>query len=91
MTSPIHDRIGIIFIPISDMPCAVAWYSQLFELPIGQTTHEDRIYNVPMAGENGIILDSHKPVVNSSQPICFSGLTISTKPMPFSNRWVLRS
>ncbi len=71
MTSPIHNRIGTVFIPVSDMPQAIAWYSRLFGLPVGETTHADRIYNVPMSGETGLILDSHKPVINSSQPVCF--------------------
>lgn len=71
MQSPVQNRIGMVFIPVSDMPRAIAWYSRLFGLPAGSTTHGEKIYNVPMAGETGLILDAHKPVANSSQPICF--------------------
>ena len=71
MTSPIQNHIGMIFIPVSDMPRAIAWYSQLFGIPIGPTSHEDKIYTLPMVGQTGLILDSHKPVSNSSQPLCF--------------------
>src|SRR5260221_7019472 len=69
--SPLENKIGAVFIPVSDMPRAIAWYSRLFGLPPAATTHEGKIYTVPMAGETGLILDGHKPVVNSSQPLCF--------------------
>jgi predicted enzyme related to lactoylglutathione lyase len=71
MPVPLQNNIGAVFIPVSDMPRAIAWYSRLFDLPVETTTHEGRIYNVPMAGEAGLILDGHRPVANSSQPVCF--------------------
>jgi predicted enzyme related to lactoylglutathione lyase len=71
MASPIDNKIGAVFVPVSDMQRAIAWYSRLFDLPIETTTHEGRIYNVPMAGDVGLILDGHRPVANSSQPQCF--------------------
>lgn len=71
MQSPIQNQVGMIFIPVGDMPRAIAWYSKLLGLPEGQTTHADKIYNLPMQGETGIILDAHKAVANSSQPLCF--------------------
>jgi predicted enzyme related to lactoylglutathione lyase len=71
MHSPIQRRVGMIFIPVSDMQRAIRWYSALFGLPLGETSHEDKIYDVPMEGETGLILDAHRPVQNSSQPLCF--------------------
>jgi predicted enzyme related to lactoylglutathione lyase len=71
MPSFIQRRVGMIFIPVSDMPRAIRWYSALFGLPHGETSHEDKIYDVPMEGETGVILDAHRPVQNSSQPLCF--------------------
>lgn len=71
MDSPIQNRIGMVFVPVSDMPRAIAWYSRLLGLPIGQPSHDDNIYTLPMSGETGLILDSHRPVANSSQPLCF--------------------
>ncbi len=71
MQSPIQNRVGMLFIPVSDMARAIAWYSQLLGLPTGQTTHAEKIYNLPMQGDTGIILDAHKAVTNSSQPLCF--------------------
>jgi predicted enzyme related to lactoylglutathione lyase len=71
MSSPIQNKISMVFVPVGNMPAAVAWYSRLFDLPVGQTTHEDRIYSVPMAGEVKLCLDAHRPVTNSSQPLCF--------------------
>ena len=72
MTSPIQNRIGSVFIPVSDMGRAVDWYSNLLNLPVTRTSHEGTIYDVPMAGETGLILDSTKPEVrNSSHPLFF--------------------
>ena len=48
--SPIQNWIGNVFIPVSDMQRAVAWYSRLFGLEQGQTSHEGGISDVPMAG-----------------------------------------
>ena len=71
MQSPIQRRAGMIFIPVSDMQRAVRWYSAVFGLPPAETTHEGKIYDLPMEGETGVILDAHRPVQNSSQPLCF--------------------
>jgi predicted enzyme related to lactoylglutathione lyase len=71
MLSPLDNKIGSVFVPVSDMARAIAWYSRLFGLPVETTTHAGRIYNVPMAGEAGLILDGHRPVASSSQPLCF--------------------
>jgi predicted enzyme related to lactoylglutathione lyase len=71
MTSPIQNKIGMVFVPVSDMDRAIAWYSRLLGLPAGDTSHEGKIYDVPMQGETGLILDGNKPVYNSSQPLLF--------------------
>lgn len=71
MNSPIENQIGCLFIPVSDMARAIAWYSHLFGLPSQPATHEGRIYTLPMQGDVGLLLDSHKAVTNSSQPLCF--------------------
>ena len=69
--SPIHNRIGNVFVPVSDMRRAVTWYSQLFGLEPGRTSHDGGIYDVPMAGETGLILDANKPITGHSvQPLC---------------------
>jgi predicted enzyme related to lactoylglutathione lyase len=70
-SSPIQNKIGMVFIPVSNMPSAIDWYSRLFDVPVGKTSHEDRIYEVPMQGAVDLILDAHRPVANSSQPLCF--------------------
>ena len=53
------------------MDRAVAWYSRIFGLAPRTTSHEGKIYDLPMLGDVGLILDAHKPVTNSAQPICF--------------------
>lgn len=70
-SSPIQNRIGQVFIPVNDMQHAIAWYSALFGLDPGDTSHESAIYDVPVTGETYLVLDAHKPVTSTSvQPIC---------------------
>ena len=71
MSSPIQNRIGAVFVPVSDMQRAVAWYSALFGLPVGDTSHQGKIYDLEMACETRLILDGNQPVHSSSQPLCF--------------------
>jgi predicted enzyme related to lactoylglutathione lyase len=71
MISPIQRRIGCVFVPVSDMARARRWYSRLLGLPLPQTSHEGKIADLPLDGETQIILDAHKPVENSSQPLFF--------------------
>jgi predicted enzyme related to lactoylglutathione lyase len=71
-TSPIQNRIGNVFVPVSDMPRAMAWYGALFGVDLGQPTHGGGICDVPMAGDTGLILDANRPVTShSAQPLCF--------------------
>lgn len=71
MPSPIQNRVGAVFVPVSDMTAAIAWYSRLLGLEPGAPSHDGRIYDLPMAGEVGVILDAHRPVRSSSQPLLF--------------------
>lgn len=71
MHSPIQRRVGMVFIPVGEMERAIQWYSALLDLPLAETSHAGKIYNLPMEGETGVILDGHKPVQSSSQPLCF--------------------
>lgn len=71
MNSPIENRIGAVFIPVSDMPRAIAWYSRLLGVAVNDTSHGGLIYDLPMQGNVGLVLDGHKPVTNSAQPIVF--------------------
>jgi predicted enzyme related to lactoylglutathione lyase len=71
MQSPIQNRVGMVFIPVSDMQRAIVWYSRLLGVPVGAPSHNGKIYDLPMQGDCSVILDSHKPVANSSQPLLF--------------------
>jgi predicted enzyme related to lactoylglutathione lyase len=72
MSSPIHNRIGNVFIPVGDMDRAIAWYSRLFGLQPGTASHDGKIYDLPMQGDTGLILDSHRaPLHPPTQPLCF--------------------
>jgi predicted enzyme related to lactoylglutathione lyase len=71
-TSPIQNRIGVVFIPVSDMDRARAWYGQLFGVEPGAPSHKGGICEIPMQGDAGMLLDANKPVTGHSvQPLCF--------------------
>ncbi len=67
-TSPLTNRVGQVFVPVRDMPAAVAWYSALLGLEPGAATHEDRIYDLPAVGDVGISLDAHQPAFTADGP-----------------------
>lgn len=70
MGSPIEGRIGQVFVPVTDMARAIAWYSRLLGLPIAATSHGGKIYDIPLAGGISLLLDGHQATVtNSSQPL----------------------
>lgn len=70
-TGPIEPRVGQVFIPVNDMPKAIAWYSTLFGVEHGDTSHAGGIYDIPVTGETLLVLDAHKPVTSHSvQPLC---------------------
>ncbi len=71
MHSPIQNKIGAVFVPVSDMARSVDWYSVLLGVEIGETSHDGGIYDVPMQGEVALILDANRPVQTSSQPLFF--------------------
>jgi predicted enzyme related to lactoylglutathione lyase len=52
-------QLDAVFVHVTDIARAIDWYSKLLDLPTGDTAHEGRIYDLPVAGETGIILDSH--------------------------------
>ena len=70
-SSPIRNQVGCVFVPVSDLSRAARWYSALFGLPPAEASHEGRIYDLPMQDGVALVLDSHRPVVNSSQPLAF--------------------
>lgn len=72
MKSPIINRIGQVFIPVSDIHRSAEWYCRILGTEPGELGHEDRIFDVPMQGEARLCLDAHKPVTSTSvQPLCF--------------------
>ncbi|WP_309135230.1 VOC family protein [Cellulomonas sp.] len=66
--SPLRNRIGQVFVPVRDMPAAVAWYSALLGLDPGGTSHEGRIHDLPTEGEVGLALDAHDPGFTADGP-----------------------
>ena len=70
--SPIHNRIGVVFIPVSDLARAREWYARLLGVDPGEPTHDGGICDIPMAGDTGLLLDGNLPVTEHSvQPLCF--------------------
>ena len=69
--SPVHNRIGAVFVPVSDIHRSAGWYARLLGCEAPALSHGDRICDLPMAGDAKLILDAHRPVATSSQPLCF--------------------
>ncbi len=71
-SSPIQNRIGQVFVPVSSMDRGVEWYSWLLGLRVERASHGGTIYDVPMSGETRLALDANsKEITNSSQPLFF--------------------
>jgi catechol 2,3-dioxygenase-like lactoylglutathione lyase family enzyme len=59
MPSPIENRIGTTFIPVSNIEKARDWYCKLLGLPADGEILFGHLYIVPMApGSSGLVLDS---------------------------------
>ncbi len=71
MNSPIHNQIGAVFVPVSDIQRAAAWYGRLLGVPTGSPSHGGTIHDIAMSGGIRLILDANKPVQNSAQPLFF--------------------
>ncbi|KRE96656.1 hypothetical protein ASG89_30790 [Paenibacillus sp. Soil766] len=59
-SSPITNRIGAVFIHVSNMPKAIQWYSDLLGLPAQSASHEGTIYSLEMDGGSSLLLDSNR-------------------------------
>ncbi|WP_223820831.1 VOC family protein [Bacillus sp. S3] len=57
MSTPIKNRIGGVFIPVSDIEKAKKWYSEILGLEGGEI-YFGHIYTAPMDGTAGLILDT---------------------------------
>ncbi len=57
MTSPILNKAGAIFIPVSDLRKAMVWYSNILGLALREENIIDHLYIIPMQGTN-LVLDS---------------------------------
>jgi len=66
--SPLTNRVGQVFVPVRDMPAAIAWYSRLLGLPPGEPTHEGTIHDLPAVGEVGLALDANRPDFTADGP-----------------------
>ncbi|WP_066174206.1 VOC family protein [Bacillus marinisedimentorum] len=73
MKSPIKNQAGAVFIHVSGMERAIAFYSRLLGLPIREAAHEGNIYDSPVQGGSQIILDSHHRAAPSTDnlPLLF--------------------
>lgn len=50
------------------MTAAAAWYAALLGLPAGNTSHEDRICDLPAVGDVRVALDAHSPEFTADGP-----------------------
>jgi predicted enzyme related to lactoylglutathione lyase len=63
--SPITNRIGAVFLHVSDMQKAIQWYSELLGLPKHLASHEGTIYGLHMDGGSALLLDSNQKDENN--------------------------
>jgi catechol 2,3-dioxygenase-like lactoylglutathione lyase family enzyme len=68
MTSPIQNRIGNVFIPVSDMRRSIEWYSRVLGYDPGPTSHDGTIHDIPTVGETGLALDANRPAFDPDGP-----------------------
>lgn len=53
------------------MRAAARWYSVLLGLPVGDTSHEDTIYDLPMEEGPRVALDANAPFTSDGPPRFF--------------------
>lgn len=58
MTSPILNKLGAAFIPVSDLHKARDWYSTILGVEVKEKNLIDHLYIMPMNGA-GVVLDSN--------------------------------
>src|SRR5262249_30597971 len=55
----INNRIGAVFVHVTDMPRAIDWYSELLGVERRGAGYGGRVSEVPMQGPTGLTLDGH--------------------------------
>jgi len=58
MANPVQNKVGVIFIPVSNLEKARDWYCKLLDLPADGDIIYGHLYILPMQGTSNIILDS---------------------------------
>lgn len=67
--SPVRSHLGMVFIPVSDLRRSMRWYGALLGHGPQAATHEGKIGTFVLDGGQALLLDAHKPVRCSSQPL----------------------
>ncbi|MFF2888688.1 VOC family protein [Paenibacillus sp. NPDC057967] len=58
MTNPVQNKLGCVFIPVSNLEKARDWYCKLLDLPTDGDIIYGHLYILPMQGPSNIVLDS---------------------------------
>lgn len=58
MANPVQNKVGCIFIPVSNLEKARDWYCNLLDLPADGDIIYGHLYILPMQGASNIVLDS---------------------------------
>ncbi|RJX38073.1 VOC family protein [Paenibacillus pinisoli] len=58
MANPVQNKVGCIFIPVSNLEKARDWYCKLLDLPADGDIIYGHLYILPMQGHSNIVLDS---------------------------------
>jgi catechol 2,3-dioxygenase-like lactoylglutathione lyase family enzyme len=61
MTTPIKNKIGSVFVHVSDLRHSAEWYSKLMGLPLlEERLNGGPVYWFELEGETGLILDNNQ-------------------------------
>jgi predicted enzyme related to lactoylglutathione lyase len=73
--SPIHNRIGTVFVNVKNMNQSIEWYSSLLDLPINSSYNGDSIYELDTEGGARILLDNNRFLQGDDYKISFMFVT----------------
>lgn len=73
--SPILNRIGSVFINVTDMNRAVRFHSEVLGLPYREVGPDDSIYGLNMRSGSGILLDNNRFRQNDDYQTLFMSVT----------------
>jgi predicted enzyme related to lactoylglutathione lyase len=83
--SPVKNRIGGVFVHVTDMGRSIRWYRDLLGLPADEQPDLFSIYGLPTQGGSALLLDSNHP---DTQRQCSVLFVLATDDIEASHTFV---